>query len=146
MGNLKPREVSGTWTGRLIDIRGYEGEITMQLAGQRGAVEGRADVALGATHQSERWRVKLAGKYGEDRVQLNGVVDEELGPEVAMDLNIFELTGGGYGMRGTYHVSAREFSPLRAGVMAASKGEPISAAEVHPELLLHRQESAGGET
>ena len=144
MGILKPREVSGTWTGRLIDIRGYEGQITMRLAGKRGAVKGTADAAIGATHQSEHWRVQLIGEYGEDRIQLNGVVDEEVGPEVAMDLSIFELAGGGYGMRGTYHVSAREFSPLRAGVVAASKGEPISATEVHPELVLHRQESAGG--
>ena len=144
MAILKPGEVSGTWTGRLIDIRGYEGEITMQLAGKRGAVEGRADVAIGATHQSEHWRVKLVGKYGDDRIQLNGLVNEETGPEVAMDLSIFELAGGGYGMRGTYHVSAREFSPLRAGVVAASKGEAISATEVHPERVLHRQDSAGG--
>jgi hypothetical protein len=141
---LKPKQVSGTWTGRLIDIRGYEGEISLQLTGRRGAVHGSATAAIGATHESERWRLKLSGEYGDDRVQLSGMVDEETGPEISLDVTIFELAGGGEGMRGTYKVSPRKFSALRTGVISASKGELIRTTEVRPELVLQRRESAGG--
>jgi hypothetical protein len=144
MKDLTPKAIAGTWRGRLIDVRGLEGELTLELSANRGRAKGIANAAIGATHETERRRVKLQGKYGDDALTLFGVVDERAEVDLAIDVKIFELAGGGHGMCGTYRVSARSFSPLRAGVIAASKGERITASEVHPELVLNRRETAGG--
>lgn len=121
-------DVAGTWRGRLIDIRGFEGEITLRLDGEGGAVKGVVDAAIGATHSSEVRRLAVTGKIDEDRLTLEGEAADGVG--IGIDARLFALTGGGVGLRGTYEVAARAFSPLRAGVIAASTGVRAPSTEV----------------
>ncbi len=139
MAGLTAKQVSGLWSGRLIDVRGFEGELTLLLQARRGSVSGTIEAAVGATHVSQRQRVHIKGKIGDAPVvRLEGVVDEKAGVEIVLDLEVFDLTGGGSGMRGTYQVVARSFSPLRAGVVAAAKDRPIPAEEVRPQREVPR--------
>ena len=139
MAGLTAKQVKGLWTGRLIDVRGYEGEFSLVLKSRSGSVSGTIEAAIGATHVSQRQRVPVRGKIGDDPVvRLEGVVDEKAGVEIALELEIFDLVGEGNGMRGTYRVVARSFSPLRAGVVAASKDRSIPAQEVRPQREMPR--------
>ncbi len=122
-------EVSGTWRGRLVDIRGFEGQISLRLAGE-AAVKGTAEVAVGATHTSDAYRIPVSGKLSEGRMVLEGTAGGDPGVGFAIDCQVFEIPSGGLGLQGTYEVAARGFSPLRAGVIAASKGVTVPSAEV----------------
>jgi hypothetical protein len=123
-------DVAGTWRGRLVDIRGFEGQISLHLQGEGGEVKGVAEAVIGATHVSEAYRIPVAGKARGDRLVLEGRAGGEQGVGFAIDARVFELPGGGSGLRGTYEVAARGFSPLRAGAIAASKGVKAPSTEV----------------
>ncbi len=126
-------DVAGTWRGRLIDIRGFEGEISLRLVGDGGAVKGVAEVSVGATHTSQQHRLTVSGKVDGDRLVLEGAASREAGVRFGIEARVFELHGGGLGLRGTYEVAARGFSPLRAGAIAASTGVKVPSVEVKAE-------------
>lgn len=138
MSELTPKAISGMWTGRLVDARGYEGELVLHLDAGRGSISGTVDATIGVTHESQRQRVVVKGEYDDDVARLHGVVDEQAGVEITMELDVFALAREGYGMRGRYQVGARTFSPLRDGVVAAAKDLPIPAVEVKPQLEVPR--------
>lgn len=139
MAKLPASAVSGRWTGHLLDVRGYEGELVLELEARRGSVSGAIEALIGETHESRRQRVRVKGEYGEDRVRIAGVVDDSVGVELSLDLVVFPLAGDGYGMRGTYRVGARSFSPMRDGVIAAAKDLPIPAEEIKPMRVVPRR-------
>ena len=134
---------AGTWTGKLIDVRGYEGEIVLRLEGDPEKLYGKIDATIGATHVSQRQTVVVSGEYRDGDLWLKGIVDPEAGVEIAIEARIFEIFGGGFGLRGTYQVAARQFSPLRAGVISASRGERLTAVEVREEVTVVREEPKG---
>ncbi len=141
MADLPPRAISGTWTGRLIDVGGFEGELSMHLRARRGAVRGAATAEIGVGHTSERRRLVLRGEYSGDDVKLVGAI-EKAEVEIVLSCRVFKLARGGWGMRGTYEVSARGFSPLRAGVVAASKDQVLGTVEVGAEAQEAKRETA----
>lgn len=124
------REVAGRWRGRLIDIRGYEGEISLRLDGDDERLKGVATVVIGGTHSSETHRIELTGELREDRLVLSGAVPGDVGVEFGIDATVFEMPIGGIGLRGTYEVVAKRWSALRAGVITASSGVRPASAEV----------------
>lgn len=116
------RGLSGAWRGRLIDIRGYEGEVALRLGGEGDKLTGVAEVSVGGTHASESHRMVLTGELQEDRLVLTGAVPGDVGVEFGIEADVFEMPIGGIGLRGTYEVGTKRWSSLRAGVITASKG------------------------
>lgn len=136
-------DLNGTWTGRLIDICGFEGDITLHLEESRGSVRGRADVRVHTQHELDTYRVPLAGEVGErDRLVLKGSAGEKTGVDFGIDAVVFEPESGGVALRGTYDVAARQFTALRGGVVVSSKGGRLPTVEVRPEQDVPRRESA----
>lgn len=127
---MEHREVTGSWRGRLIDIRGYEGEVTLRLEGDGESVRGTASVSIGGTHASTIRRLELRGELREDQLRLSGAVPGDLGVEIAVDATLFEMPIGGTGLRGTYEVTAKQWSPMRAGVLTAARGLRPASTEI----------------
>lgn len=122
--------VAGTWRGRLIDIRGYEGEVSLRLDGDERRFKGVATVSIGGTHASQTHRIELVGELGDGRLVLSGAVPGDVGVEFGIEAAVFELPVGGTGLRGTYEVAAKSWSALRAGVITASRGMRPPSTEI----------------
>lgn len=122
----------GTWTGRMVDLQGFEGEITLRLErGEKsGTVMGWFDVAIGGHHDSIRRRGTVEGRQTDDRIVLNLEVGDEKAARIAVDGRVWALNSGGTGLCATYDVAAKSFSPLRGGVLALSTGVPIRSTTV----------------
>lgn len=122
--------VAGTWRGRLIDIRGYEGEVSLRLDGDERRFKGVATVSIGGTHASQTHRIELVGELRDDRLVLSGTVPGDVGVEFGIEAAVFELPVGGMGLRGTYEVATKTWSALRAGVITASSGMRPPSTEI----------------
>lgn len=136
-------DLNGTWTGRLIDIRGFEGEIVLRLESEEGEVRGRADVRILTQHEVESYRLPIVGETGKrGRILLKGSAGEDAGVEFGIEGVVFELPADGLGLRGTYEVVARQFTALSGGVIVCSKGGRLPTVEVRPERTIRRREFA----
>ena len=122
----------GTWTGRMLDLQGFEGEITLRLdRGEKsGAVMGLFDVAIGSHHDSVRQRGTVDGRLAGDRLVLFLKVGEDGAIRIAVEGRVWQLHDGGTGLCATYDVASRAFSPLRGGVLALNTGVPLRSTIV----------------
>lgn len=124
-------EASGNWRGSIVDSLGYEGSLTLELAGREGRINGVCTATISDHHEPFVRSGKVSGKTDDGRLSLRisfARADEDV--TIALDAHTFELSDkGGAGMCGTYEVAARSFSPLQGGVVALSRDVPAQAIE-----------------
>jgi hypothetical protein len=101
---------------------GWEGRLDLRLDDdQKGRrVRGDARVRILSEDEGISLAVEVVGERDDDRLVLELVSAK--GPSIRLEGDVFQLPDGGAGLRGTYEVTAESFSPLRAGVIAASRG------------------------
>lgn len=134
--------IQGTWTGRLVDVQGFEGEITFDLKQEKKGQEvyGSFDAAIGVNHTSMRQRGAVKGSLAGDRLDL--IFETKAGDErpvvIRMAGQVQPLKEGGAGLKATYEVSARGFSPLQGGILCASAGRTLTSAMVAPDRVVER--------
>jgi hypothetical protein len=124
--------VTGTWTGRFVDVQGREGELTLELRTRGGAVRGAFRTEIAGQHEPIRDEGRVEGKTDGESLVLELVGRKNA--SVALDAHTLELTEGGRGLCGTYRVSARTFSPLGGGVVALSADRSEGSVEVKMEV------------
>ena len=110
--------LEGSWSGRLVDIGGFEGTLTLSLRDRGGLVEGIFDAAIDGQHRPTRMRGMVNGQL--KGAQLNLMLDtgdKEAPVSVSFVGSVFDTRRGDAGACGRYIVSARRFSPLMGGVI-----------------------------
>lgn len=115
------QQVSGSWNGQLVDIHGFNGEIALTLGTEKtGKVTGDYRVSIGGHHDSLVAKGQVSGSLARGKLKLSIAMRE---PPVKMgfDADLIALRGGGSGLRGTYQVSARGYSPLQGGIVILAK-------------------------
>lgn len=119
--------VTGRWIGRLVDAAGFEGSLTLELRQRRDSIRGGYEIRL-STHHGEPPQVgSVEGKLDDYHLVLRLIPTDETRAEVELDGDVFDCLGGA-GMKGVYQVSPKTYSPLIAGVVAAST-EDVSAMD-----------------
>jgi hypothetical protein len=117
------RKLSGLWRGRLVDIQGFEGELELDLkGGSAGQLTGTFNVSIAANHAPIRQRGAVEGKFSDDKLTL-ALVGKDLPVKIGLIGDVLDLRDGGVGLRGSYEVSAKTFSPLQGGVACAAKDQ-----------------------
>jgi hypothetical protein len=116
-------DISGVWRGKLVDIQGFEGDVELTLkAADDGQLQGTFAVTIGGHHGAVRRRGEVRGKSTEKQVSLALTSkDKELPVKISATGDVLNLRGGGAGLRTTYQISAKGYSPLQGGVLCASK-------------------------
>jgi hypothetical protein len=113
--------LAGSWTGELVDIHGFKGELELALAADReGAIKGDYRVAIAAEHDTLIGRGEVAGTTARGKLKLT-ISMREPAVNMGLEADLVRLRDGGLGLRGTYQVSARGFSTLQGGVVVLSK-------------------------
>jgi hypothetical protein len=132
--------VQGRWTGRLIDVLGFEGELSLDLTQEKrtSAVTGTFIVELAGQHASVRRRGSVRGGLEKDRLVLTVDVKEEPSAQIELTGDLLRLAEGGVGLCATYSVSARRFASLQGGVACASTGRPLTAVAIEREAVAPR--------
>lgn len=116
--------LNGTWTGRLIDVAGLEGSVGLTLRGRGGRVSGTFTATIPTQHEGVRATGKVSGATKGDKVEL--VVELEEAPvKITLRGDAFDCRDGGLGMKGTYDVAARRFSPLAGGVVVLHRPKKL---------------------
>ena len=111
--------VEGTWSGRLIDVGGFEGEVTLTLQGGKNAVEGIFDAMIAGQHHPTHIRGRVSGtqKGGTLSLRLDvGQTDAKI--TASLDGDVFKTRQGDRAACGVYAVSARQSSALMGGVIS----------------------------
>ena len=127
-------DATGEWRGSLLDALGYEGSLTLELAGREGRVSGVCTASIADHHEPFVRSGKVTGNDDAGHLALRisfARGDEDV--TIALDAHAFELSDKGAGMCGTYEVSARSFSPLQGGVIALSRDVPVASVEAAGE-------------
>ena len=115
------RTLAGSWTGELVDVHGFRGELRLDLAyGGEGAVKGEYSVSVATEHDTLTRRGEVSGTSARGRVKL-ALSMREPPVKMGLDADVIPLRGGGLGLRGTYQVSARAFSPLEGGIVVLAR-------------------------
>ena len=115
------RQLDGVWTGQLVDVRGFKGEITLNLSDdKKGALKGHYRAVIVGQHEPVLGRGEVAGTSARDKLKLT-LSSREKDVKMGFDGDLIALRDGGIGMRGSYQLSARGFSPLQTGVVVLSK-------------------------
>jgi hypothetical protein len=124
-------DATGTWRGSIVDALGYEGSLTLRLAGRGGQVSGDCTATISDHHEPFVRSGKVRGKADDGRLSLRiSFKREREEVTIALEAHAFELSDkGGAGMCGTYEVTARSFSPLQGGVVALSRDRSAPAVE-----------------
>lgn len=134
--------LNGTWTGRIIDIRGLEAELTLDLhSGGKGEVRGSARAVIQAHHEQIPFEAEVSGTVSGRAVSLAFEADRV---SVKLDADLVRIHGGGSGMKGVYDVAAEGFSTLRGGVFVVSKGIPATAELVPADFVDHSPDERQG--
>jgi hypothetical protein len=118
------RSIEGTWSGRLVDVQGFEGQIKLRLAShdqKRGRVRGDVEVTIGEVDEGITADGDVSGELDGESLTLVFSL-----PKTAVMIRaagrVFPLRAGGLGLRAIYQVSAEAFSPLQAGIVTAATG------------------------
>ena len=116
------QKLSGSWRGRLVDVQGFEGDLQLTLkSDDDGQLRGTFTVQIGTHHSSLRHHGEVQGKGTEKELSLAlAPRDREVPVKISLTADVLDLRDGGMGLRGTYEVSARAYSPLQGGVVCAS--------------------------
>ena len=123
--------MKGTWTGKLVDVQGFEGDVHLQLEGKGESLRGSFRASLLAHHDAIPVRGSVRGKLARDRLRLTLAAGDDFGAE--FDAKLLDLSAGGSGLCGTYEVSGRAFSPLHGGIAVLNRGVPITDLEIKPQ-------------
>lgn len=131
-------DVQGKWFGRLVDVRGFEGDITLNLKqdGKSGEITGTCDAAIGTNHTSSTFYGEVRGDLTKDRLKLSVQADKQGAVIIHLDGQVGAMKEGGAGLKGTYGVAARGFSPLHGGIICASLNKPITAVTMATEMVV----------
>jgi hypothetical protein len=128
---LPKRDVTkGTWTGKLVDVQGFEGDVRLRLSGKGEALRGTFAASLLTQDDPVALRGTVSGKLVRGRIRLSFEAEEF---SASFDAKLLDLAAGGEGACGTYEVSARGFSPLRGGIVVLNRGATGTDAEMKPE-------------
>lgn len=129
MASGKPIDVTGSWRGRLVDVRGFEGELTLDLRAKAARITGDFRSAVGAQHETIDRQGPVKGTLDGNRLSLEMLAAD--GVEIAIHGTVFRLRAGGTGLKAVYKVVAAEgFSPLHGGVLVASHGTTPPSQEM----------------
>lgn len=111
--------VEGTWSGRLIDVGGFEGEVTLTLQGGKDAVEGLFDVMIAGQHHPTRLRGRVSGTQKGETLSLRlDVGQSQTTITASLEGEVFKTRQGDRAACGVYGVSARQPSPLMGGIIS----------------------------
>lgn len=124
--------IDGRWEGRLLDAAGFEGVLSFQLKASRGKVSGTYDMALITQHGDAPRRGNLSGAMRKGHIELALVPEAKPDPKVSLKGDVF-FCGDGLGLKGTYTVEPRKFSPLVSGIVVMS----TEGARVADEEVVH---------
>jgi len=128
MKNLK-----GSWSGRLVDVGGFEGTVSLSLREGRGVVDGVFDAALDGHHRPIPLRGLVAGRLKGAQLSLRLDLGEKGAPvSVTFEGDVFDTRRGEVGVCGRYVVAARRSSPLLGGVISLRQASPLGRG---PDLL-----------
>lgn len=117
--------VKGTWIGRLVDVGGFEGEVTLTLEGGKNAVEGVFDATIAGQHHPNRIRGRVSGTQKGDILSLLlDVGQRESKITVSLEGEVFKTRQGDLAACGRYAVSARQSSALMGGVISVRRTIP----------------------
>ena len=120
--------VEGTWIGRLIDVGGFEGEVTLTLQGGKGAVEGVFEAVIDGQHYPTRLRGRVSGaQKGNSLALVLDVGQRDTKVAVSLDGDVFKTRRGDLAACGVYAVSARQSSALMGGVISIRHATPGKA-------------------
>jgi len=129
----KPRKTDsfrGSWTGQLIDIGGFEGQITLTLRGNEGTVDGLFDALIEGQHRPTRMHGVVTGRLANRKFLLRlDSNPKESAASVQFEGALFETRRGVPALCGRYLVSARQSSALLGGVMCARQPVPMDKDE-----------------
>jgi len=129
--------IQGNWSGRLIDVRGFEGSIKLTLKHNKksGAIKGACVAEIGVNHASSVFNGEVTGKLSDNRLLLElSDANKERSVVVRLDGRVADMREGGVGLKGVFDVAAQKFSPLRGGVISASLNKPITSVAIAPEV------------
>lgn len=135
------------WQGRLMDVQGFEGEVTLDLRGPRGkdnAVEGTFEAAIGVNHHSSLQQGKVVGKASKSRLNLRLTVHADPPLTIELDAGVQSLRDGGRGLCGTYSIQTRGHSALQEGVAVLSSGRRPTSVAIEPSRRDHEEPAKGG--
>lgn len=132
--------VEGKWTGRLIDVQGFEGELTFELREEKKGQElyGSFDVTLAGTHAPIRQEGSIRGTRERGRLVLVVLMlqGEKRQPvSIRLEGDAKALKEGGIGLCATYDVSVKGFSPLQGGVVVARTALPLTRVRIQTESV-----------
>lgn len=135
--------VEGFWEGRLIDIRGYEGEFSLELKlGEKNEVHGTYKVSIPDEESLMSQQGDFKGTIKEDQISLIFEPGKEDIVRIQMEGRIQRLKEKGLGLKGTYNVSAKTSSPFRGGILSGRtiKSLPLTkAASERPTFIQMRR-------
>lgn len=135
------------WQGRLMDVQGFEGELTLDLRGPRGkdnAVEGTFDASIGVNHHSSRQQGKVSGTATKSGLKLRLMVQADPPLSIELDAGVHGLRDGGQGLCGTYSISTRGHSALQEGVAVLSSGRRPTSVAIEPSRGTADKPTTGG--
>ncbi len=129
--------IQGKWLGRMIDIRGFEGNIVISLQQNKkdGDITGSCVATIGTNHASSEFRGDIKGSLTKEGLQLSASVGEKESVLIVLNGKPAKLKEGGLGLKGTYAISGRGFSPLRGGVICATLNRPIKSVAMATEAV-----------
>lgn len=116
--------VEGRWRGRLVDVQGFEGELSLELQRATGGFVGSFRAAIGGQHETMQRDGAVRGALEKDRLRLVVETGEQEPVTIQLDGQLIALRDGGVGLAGTYEVATRGFSPLKGGIISANKDRP----------------------
>lgn len=144
MARKADQSIGGHWTGRLVDVQGFEGTVVLDVepGGSAKEVRGAFAVEIGVNHGSSRARGQLKGSLRGEMLSLAFETDADPPFRIVMDGQVRQLRPGGLGLAATYSVDGRSYSPLQGGILCASKGQPETSVAMgrSPAKVEHKQE------
>jgi hypothetical protein len=138
-----------SWSGQLIDIGGFEGQVALTLRISSSNVEGVIDVTIASHHHPIRMQGLVTGKVANRRLLLKFEPNQkEAGVAVQFAGHLFSTRRGALALCGSYSVSERQPSALMGGVLSAQQSIPlardenVSVRQVSGDALQRRVERA----
>jgi len=130
--------IQGKWSGRLIDVRGFEGEVILNLKQDRkgGDITGTCDAMIGVNHASSSFHGEVKGGITKDNLKLSVQADKKGEVIIHLQGQVSQMKEGGVGLKGTYDVGVRGFSPLGGGIICANLNKPLTAVTIAPEIVV----------
>lgn len=116
----RTRTIEGSWTGRLIDIQGFEGEFFLELKqNAENKVYGTFRVIIRDEEALLIQEGATEGTVLKDTFDIVFVPKNKEAVKIRMEGRVQDLREEGLGLRATYDVSGKTLSPFQGGIASA---------------------------